>query len=80
MTITFRNRAGDPIAEVDSDSILSDRIKVTMHACPVCAHEPVVGRDNGCWYLVGTPGCAVCGGTYALPDEEELADILKRNK
>lgn len=80
MTITFRNRSGDLLAEVDSDTIFSERIKATFHACPVCERTPVMGRDSGRWYLVGTPDCFVCRGTYALPNEEELADMIRRNQ
>lgn len=79
MTITFRNRSGDLLAEVDSDTIFSERIKVTFHACPVCKRMPFMGRDAGRWYLIGSADCAACGGTRPMPDEGELADMTAKN-
>lgn len=79
MIITFKSRTGDLLAKIDSDTILSDRLSATIHTCPICKLPPFIGRDSGRWYLIGTLGCAACGGTYALPDAEELADMDKRN-
>lgn len=79
MTITFRNRNGDPLVDVDSDTILSEDIKVTFHTCPVCERAPFMGRDGGRWYLIGTAGCPACYGTRPMPDEAELADISAKN-
>lgn len=80
MTLLFKNRLGDLLAEVDSDTIFADSISATLHACPICKREPVVGRDDGCWYLLGTDGCSACTGTYAMPDTGELADMIKKSE
>lgn len=79
MTISFRNRVGDLLAEVDSDTIFSENIKATLHACPTCTYTPFVGRDSGYWYLVGNANCESCRGTYVLPDEDELSDMISKN-
>ena len=78
MTITIKSISGITLAEVDSDTIFSDRIKATYHSCPECGHAPGVGRDDGCWYLFGTTGCSSCHGLYAMPSEQELADMIKK--
>ena len=78
MILEFRNRSGALIAEVDSDTIFADRITMTRYPCPICKQIPSSGRDNRCWYLLGTDGCAACQGVYAMPDEGELSDMLKK--
>lgn len=80
MTIKFRNRSGDLLLEVDSDTLSTDRPDVVFHACPVCGCAPILGRDSGVWYFIGHSDCAACSGAYAAPDEGELADMSRRNK
>lgn len=80
MTIEFKNRNGSLLAEVDSDTITSDRIKATLHACSICKQTPFMGRDNGRWYLVGAENCESCRGVYPMPDEGELSDAIKRSQ
>lgn len=78
MTITIQTSSGIILAEVDSDTIFSGRIKVTYHACPECGQNLFLGRDAGHWYFAGNSDCSSCRGTWALPTEEELADMLKK--
>ena len=78
MTITIKSASGVTLAEVDPDTIFSDRIKATYHLCPDCKREPVMGRDGGHWFLVGNSSCSTCRGLYAMPSEQELADMLKK--
>ena len=78
MTITIKTASGVILAEVDSDTIFSNRIKATYHPCPDCKREPFMGRDDGRWFLVGNSGCSTCRGLYAKPSEQELADMLKK--
>lgn len=83
MTIKFRNRSGDLLVEVDSNTLtLSSfsRHDVVFHSCSVCGYVPIIGRDDGKWYCIGNDNCASCMGTYVFPDEGELADMSKRNK
>lgn len=54
----------------------------TLSSCPACGVQPDVRKDDGRWYLVGAihicPGCG--GRVWALPDEEEAADMMARQK
>lgn len=74
MKLKFKNRNGDIIAEVDSDTLDTRQITANLTACSICKRMPTIGRDRGHWYIAGNDGCAACSGLYALPDEEELKD------
>lgn len=51
----------------------------TLSSCPACGVQPDVRKDDGRWYLVGaTRGCPACDRVWALPDEDELADMQAR--
>ena len=78
MNINIKTASGIILAEVDSNTIFSNRIKATYHACPECGREPGVGRDDGHWYLIGTSGCSTCHGLWPMPSEQELVDMLKK--
>ena len=80
MTITIKSADGVTLAEVDSDSVLSGRIKAKFTPCPVCLQELVIGRDEGRWFMVGTYKCPTCSGLYELPSEAELADMRKQSE
>ena len=80
MTITIKTASGVILAEVDSNTIFSDRIKATYHACPLCGRAPVMGRDDGRWFLVGNSGCSTCHGLWPMPSEQEMVDMLKKNE
>lgn len=75
---------GVVIAELDLEALYqrgkasADRVKLSP--CPACGCVPEIRKDSGAWYLVGNFNCDACRGTYALPDEEELADLLRNNK
>lgn len=53
-----------------------------LYPCPVCGETPTIYKDRSCWYMVGAihicPGCG--GRVWALPDEEEAADMMARQK
>lgn len=78
MTITIKTASGVILAEVDSDTIFSNRIKATYHPCPDCKREPFMGRDDGHWFLVGNSDCSTCHGLWTMPTEQELVDIRKK--
>ena len=78
MTITIKTASGVILAEVDSNTIFSGRIKATYHACPLCGRAPVMGRDDGRWFLVGNSGCSTCHGLWPMPSEQEMVDMLKK--
>ena len=48
----------------------------------VDGETPLIYKDGGRWYMVGAihicPGCG--GRVWALPDEEEAADMMARQK
>lgn len=54
----------------------------TLSPCPVCGETPLIYKDGGRWYMVGAihicPGCG--GRVWVLPDEEEAADMMARQK
>lgn len=52
----------------------------TLSPCPSCGKTPDIRKDDGRWFLVGaTCGCPVCDRVWALPDEDELADMDVRS-
>lgn len=53
-----------------------------LYPCPVCGETPIIYKDRGCWYIVSAiQPCPGCGGrVWALPDEEEAADMMAREK
>ena len=79
MNINIKTSSGIILANVDSNTIFSDRIKATYHPCPECGRNPVIGSDDGRWYLVGNSGCSTCHGLWQMPSEQELADMIKKD-
>ena len=75
---------GAVLAELDLEALYQQGkspLQVgTLQPCPSCGETPTFYKDRGCWYMVGAihicPGCG--GRVWALPDEEEAADMMAR--
>ena len=77
---------GAVLAEFDLQALYQQNKLPTeagkLYPCPVCGETPTIYKDSGCWYMVGAiQPCPGCGGrVWALPDEEEAADMMAREK
>ena len=75
---------GVALAELDLEALYQrDRTALrvsVLYPCPSCGKTPDIRKDDGRWFLVGaTCGCPVCDRVWALPDEDELADMDVRS-